>query len=200
MLRLTVAVAALALTVPAFAQTAQSIPTDAPMPVRSLLTQLFQKSECQFAIGPGIDGEITVSRNLLANLDLSHTVALIVSTLPYNAQYSVENGIHIVRRRPDAPTTFSPAAPTVNVAPPNISVAAPQVTFQPVMVPTYLDALKLELTHAQVRRATLLKQTMHISRDELAGLDASIAIFEKLLAQSTGKKPVARPVAVAKKR
>ncbi len=204
MLRLTFAAlsAVVALTTPVFAQTAlESVPTAAPLPVRVLLARLFQKSECQFAIGPGIDGEITVSGNLVANLDLSHTVALIVSTLPYNAEYRVENGIHVVRRRPDMPNfSPAPAAPTVNIAPPSISVAAPKVTLQPIMMPTYLDALKLELVHAQVRRAALLRQQDTIPRDELVGLDASIAIFEKLLAKEPGKKPAPRPVAVAKKR
>jgi hypothetical protein len=168
---------------------------DRGLPVRGFLSSLFISAKTPFVIGPGIDGTVSLSTES-QKLSLEKTVQLVVSTLPYKAEYTIEDGIHIIRRHPDQPTTT--AAPTVNVAQPAISIAPAKISLTPMTMTNYRDALLWELTRTEIERQRMAVSQTNIDINIIAAADRVILLLKKRLAELDGKRPL--PVRTAAKR
>jgi hypothetical protein len=198
-------VPALLLCAPTFAQAPEKPVIDEGMvsqldrglPIRGLLSSLFAMAKVPFVIGPGIEGQVSLSTES-QKLPLEKTVSLVISTLPYAAEYVIDNGIHIVRRRPDGPAIApSGAAHTVNVGQPTISVAPPKITLNPTTVFSYRDALLWELTRTEIEKARLLSLSSAIPRDEVKAADLSMQLLQKRLTElETSTRPAFVPPAI----
>lgn len=182
MFKPTVLLTATLLCAPAFAQNEQTLPA------RTFLTQIFTEMKVPFAIGPGIDGDITLATSIIGK-DIPNRIQILLSTLPYTVDYRVESGVHMVRRKADsAPTTVSPA---VNAVPANVSVAPPRITLNPTTVLNYRDALQWELTRTEIERERLLSKTHEISRDEVAANERTMQLLKRRLAElDSSRSPV----------